>query len=202
MNLDKTNEVIEILNKIMEYELSGVVRYTHYALMITGRDRLSLAQFFKDQASESLLHAQEAGEIVTGLGGHPSLKIQLIEEPKWEITPNHSKYGANGELPIIEELKLNNGEVMKLSKFKSTKEQDLRWYDWRLQKWDTKWDVPKDDIEITEVNYGHLIIGFNTAWSPPIAIYKKLRNIFKDVKITWWALDEDDDKNGEGYYLI
>ena len=80
MNQDKTNEVIEILNKIMEYELSGVVRYTHYALMITGRDRLSLAQFFKDQASESLLHAQEAGEIVTGLGGHPSLKIQLIEE--------------------------------------------------------------------------------------------------------------------------
>ena len=80
MDKNKTTEVIEILNKIMEYELSGVVRYTHYALMITGRDRISLAQFFKDQASESLLHAQEAGEIVTGLGGHPSLKIQIIEE--------------------------------------------------------------------------------------------------------------------------
>ena len=79
MDVNKTNEVMEILNKIMEYELSGVVRYTHYALMITGRDRLSLAQFFKDQANESLLHAQEAGEIVTGLGGHPSLKIQIIE---------------------------------------------------------------------------------------------------------------------------
>ena len=80
MDMNKTNEVMEILNKIMEYELSGVVRYTHYALMITGRDRLSLTQFFKDQATESLLHAQEAGEIVTGLGGHPSLKIQIIEE--------------------------------------------------------------------------------------------------------------------------
>ena len=80
MDKNKTNEVIEILNKIMEYELSGVVRYTHYALMITGRDRISLAQFFKDQASESLLHAQEAGEIVTGLKGHPSVKISIIEE--------------------------------------------------------------------------------------------------------------------------
>tara|TARA_A100001234_G_C12474876_1_gene320908 strand:- start:111 stop:551 length:441 start_codon:yes stop_codon:yes gene_type:complete len=80
MDKNKTAEVIETLNKIMEYELSGVVRYTHYALMITGRDRISLAQFFKDQASESLLHAQEAGEIVTGLGGHPSLNIQVIEE--------------------------------------------------------------------------------------------------------------------------
>ena len=46
MDKNKTNEVIETLNKIMEYELSGVVRYTHYALMITGRDRLSLAAFF------------------------------------------------------------------------------------------------------------------------------------------------------------
>jgi bacterioferritin len=80
MDKNKTNEVIETLNKIMEYELSGVVRYTHYALMITGRDRLSLTAFFKEQANESLLHAQEAGEIVTGLEGHPSLNISIIEE--------------------------------------------------------------------------------------------------------------------------
>ena len=136
---------------------------------------------------------------------------QLIEEPKWDSVPlkGHEKVsyyqdkalGKKGELPIIEELKLNNGEVMKLSKFKSTNAQDTRWYDWRWEKWDTKWDVPKDDIEITEVNNGHIVIGFNTAWSPPIAIYKKLRDTFKDVKIAWWALDEDDDTNGEGYYL-
>jgi bacterioferritin len=75
-----TKKVIRILNDIMKYELSGVVRYTHYALMVTGRDRLSLTQFFKDNASESLLHAQQAGELVTGLGGHPSLEISIIEE--------------------------------------------------------------------------------------------------------------------------
>ena len=50
-------EVISILNKIMQYELAGVVRYTHYSLMVTGRDRLSLTAFFKEQATESLLHA-------------------------------------------------------------------------------------------------------------------------------------------------
>ena len=65
-------EVISILNKIMQYELAGVVRYTHYSLMVTGRDRLSLTAFFKEQATESLLHAQQAGELVTGLDGHPS----------------------------------------------------------------------------------------------------------------------------------
>ena len=75
-----TKKVIEVLNTIVQCELSGVVRYTHYALMITGRDRLTLTEYFKPQASESLTHAQDAGELVTGLGGHPSLEISIIEE--------------------------------------------------------------------------------------------------------------------------
>ena len=136
---------------------------------------------------------------------------QLIEEPNWKTIPlkgnekrNHFEdkpLGKKGELPIIEEIKLSDNEVMKSLKFKSTNVQDTRWYDWRLEKWDTKWDVPKDAIEITQVNNGHIVIGFDTAWSPPIAIYKKLRDKFKDVTIAWWAIDEDDDTNGEGYYL-
>ena len=73
MTIKNKDKIIDILNEIMKYELSGVVRYTHYALMVTGRDRLSLTQFFKEQATESLLHAQQAGELVTGLGGHPSI---------------------------------------------------------------------------------------------------------------------------------
>jgi bacterioferritin len=66
MSIKNKDKIIDILNEIMKYELSGVVRYTHYALMVTGRDRLSLTQFFKEQATESLLHAQQAGELVTG----------------------------------------------------------------------------------------------------------------------------------------
>jgi bacterioferritin len=80
MGLKNKKKIIDTLNEIMRYELSGVVRYTHYALMVTGRDRLSLTQFFKEQATESLLHAQQAGELVTGLEGHPSLEISIIEE--------------------------------------------------------------------------------------------------------------------------
>ena len=69
-----------ILNSIMEYELAGVVRYTHYSLMVTGPYRIPIVQFLKDQATESLLHAQDAGELLTGLNGHPSQKIATIEE--------------------------------------------------------------------------------------------------------------------------
>ena len=80
-----SSKVINILNEIMEYELAGVVRYTHYSLMIVGPHRLPIVQFLKDQANESLLHAQQAGELLTGLEGHPSQKIAEIVE-----TNNHS----------------------------------------------------------------------------------------------------------------
>mgnify|MGYP001241025247 FL=1 len=77
MDIEKINE---ILNEIMEYELAGVVRYTHYSLMITGPYRLPIVEFLKEQANESLMHAQQAGELLTGLDGHPSQKIAKIEE--------------------------------------------------------------------------------------------------------------------------
>ena len=71
---------VKILNAILEQELAGVVRYTHYALMVTGPNRLPIVDFMKGQAVESLTHAQQVGEILTGLGGHPSLSVAPLEE--------------------------------------------------------------------------------------------------------------------------
>ncbi|MFZ3230216.1 MAG: ferritin-like domain-containing protein [Pseudobdellovibrio sp.] len=79
-------KVIENLNKIMESELAGVVRYTHYALMVFGHNRIPIVKWLRDQASESLTHASIAGEHITTLGGHPSLKIgSLIETHKHSL---------------------------------------------------------------------------------------------------------------------
>ncbi len=69
-----------LLSEIMECELAGVVCYTHFALMVTGPNRIPIVDFFKQQATESLSHAQQVGEILTGLDGHPSLRIAAIEE--------------------------------------------------------------------------------------------------------------------------
>jgi bacterioferritin len=74
------DQTIGILRSLMEFELAGVVRYTHYALMVTGPNRIPIVDFFKSQATESLLHAQQVGEILTGLEGHPSLQIAPMEE--------------------------------------------------------------------------------------------------------------------------
>jgi bacterioferritin len=77
LNVERTQE---LLNRIMEFELAGVVRYTHYSLMVAGPNRIPIVGFMKAQASESLLHAQTAGEILVGLGGHPTLQIAPIPE--------------------------------------------------------------------------------------------------------------------------
>lgn len=84
---DKIKEkAIAILNKIMELELAGVVRYTHYALMVYGYNRIPIVSWLKSNSNESLMHAHKAGELVTLLGGHPSLKIgPLLETEKHDL---------------------------------------------------------------------------------------------------------------------
>lgn len=78
--------VIEALNQILEHELAGVVRYTHYSLMVFGPARIPIVKWLRDQAHESLAHAEEVGEHITTLGSHPSLKIsKLLETEKHTI---------------------------------------------------------------------------------------------------------------------
>ncbi|MGE0763902.1 MAG: bacterioferritin [Bdellovibrionales bacterium] len=78
--------IIDALNKILENELAGVVRYTHYSLMVYGYNRIPIVKWLRDQSTESLGHANAAGEHITTLGGHPSLKISsLLETHKHTI---------------------------------------------------------------------------------------------------------------------
>lgn len=80
------DKIIAKLNTILEFELAGVVRYTHYSLMVFGHTRIPIVSWLREQASESLLHANQAGEHITTLGGHPSLKIAaLLETHKHSI---------------------------------------------------------------------------------------------------------------------
>ena len=79
----KKDRVLISLNNILELELAGVVKYTHYALMVQGPYRLSVVQWLRMQAQESLLHAEAVGEHITSLGEHPTLKIgDLLETHK------------------------------------------------------------------------------------------------------------------------
>ena len=111
---------------------------------------------------------------------------QIIPEPDWANTPLMSKdvqglvydRGKVGELPQYVE------DPWKRLVFKSTDRTDDRWYDWRLQNWDTKWDaydvvVTDDDPDCTEIE-------FNTAWAPPEAICHALREQYPDLSVSWF----------------
>lgn len=81
-----TNAVVDVLNRILETELAGVVRYTHYSLMCFGYGRLPIVSWMRSQAQEALGHAEEAGEMITCLQGHPSLGIgPLLETHKHDV---------------------------------------------------------------------------------------------------------------------
>jgi len=72
--------VVRVLNGILEMELAGVVRYTHYSLMVFGYSRIPIVSWLRTQATDSMAHAQQAGEWITHLGEHPSLAIGPLLE--------------------------------------------------------------------------------------------------------------------------
>tara|TARA_Y100001937_G_scaffold127956_1_gene201811 strand:- start:411 stop:851 length:441 start_codon:yes stop_codon:yes gene_type:complete len=82
MEMRKLSEqrVCELLNEIIELEMAGVVRYAHSSLMVSGPYRLPIVEFLQEQANESLQHALQAGELITGMDGHPSQVIAHIDE--------------------------------------------------------------------------------------------------------------------------
>lgn len=104
--LDKP-AVVRLLNLILEMELAGVVRYTHYSMMVFGYHRIPIVSWLRAQANEGLAHAQEAGELVTLLGEHPSLAIgPLLETHNHDIGAilRESMQHERGTLRLYREL--------------------------------------------------------------------------------------------------
>jgi len=80
------NQALTILNEILEQELAGVIRYTHYSFLVFGFSRIPIVSWLRDQANEALLHAQQAGEMITMLGAYPSLEIgPLLDSHKHDL---------------------------------------------------------------------------------------------------------------------
>jgi bacterioferritin len=121
MNDSDKKAAIAALNQIMEIELAGVVRYTHYSLMVFGYNRIPIVSWLKGNAEEGLTHAHKAGELVTLLGGHPSLKIgNLLETEKHDIgdilreSLEHENYALKS---YYELLKIAEGKSVLLEEF-------------------------------------------------------------------------------------
>jgi bacterioferritin len=105
----ESQKVTDTLNRILELELAGVVRYMHYSFMIFGHSRIPIVSWLREQADESSAHAVLAGEHITSLGGHPSLKIgSLLETHKHSINDildeaySHEREGLDEYRKLLE----------------------------------------------------------------------------------------------------
>jgi len=104
--IDK-EDVVAVLNRILESELAGVVRYTHYSFLVFGFGRIPIRSWLREQADESLLHAQQVGEWITTLGAHPSLAIgPLLDSHTFDISSilRESLQAENLALELYREL--------------------------------------------------------------------------------------------------
>ena len=137
-----------------------------------------------NNTASSLDQIETIKDIFTG----ESVFTQIIPEPDWHNTPLMSsdvkRYsfsepkGKVGELPQYVE------DPWRRLVFKSTGQVDDRWYDWRLQNWDTKWDAY--DVVVTDDDPDQLEVEFNTAWSPPEAICNEIREQYPDLAVSWF----------------
>ena len=107
-----TEQAIATLNEILELELAGVVRYMHYSFMIFGHHRIPITAWLRDQSNESMAHATQAGEHITSLGGHPSLRIgPLLETHKHAVDDilgealEHEQKGLDGYRKLLDQVR-------------------------------------------------------------------------------------------------
>jgi len=132
-----TTVALNLLNQIMEAELAGVVRYTHYSLMVFGHNRIPIVSWLRNEATTCLSHANEAGELVTQVGEHPSLKIGALLETH--------KHGINDIL--LESLEAEK-EGLKLYKqlFEAVRDRSVLLEDYARRM------ISEEEIHIGEVN--------------------------------------------------
>ncbi len=100
-------DLVDVLNRILELELAGVVRYLHYSFMVFGHNRIPICKWLREQSDESQSHAVLAGEHVTTFGGHPSLKIgELLETHQHSVDEILKESHAHEQLGLAEYRKL------------------------------------------------------------------------------------------------
>jgi bacterioferritin len=108
-------QILTQLDKILEAELSGVVRYLHYSFMIFGPNRIPITGWFRDHANEGITHAVAIGEKITALGGHPSVKVKPVPETNnhnvLDILKESLEFEREGLKLYHELLKLTDGDI-------------------------------------------------------------------------------------------
>lgn len=131
MDAQLKEKLLPVLNRLLETELAGVVRYTHYSFMVFGHTRIPIIGWLREQARESLTHAEQIGEEITALSGHPSLRISnLLETHKHSIRDilteslEHEKQQVHNYLEMLEIVQDRNVKLEEFAREMIRAEED------------------------------------------------------------------------------
>ena len=103
---------------------------------------------------------------------------EIYPMPDFKTIPN-----KNGELPVAEEIKNPNGEVITITHNFPDGKNDDRWYHWCIDNWGTIWDI---NLVGAEVDESYAEFQFQTAWAPASGIFDKIKEDYPDVAISWF----------------
>jgi len=76
------------------------------------------------------------------------------------------------------------------------------WHDWRVANWGTKWDTDGREVRswitprIRQLARAKARFDFNTAWGPPVGIYRALVKKFPKLHIEWPYVHEGNQSLG------
>ena len=86
-------------------------------------------------------------------------------------------------IPVPEDLKIvagrtgdpdENARIIATEELNRIKHGYSNWYDFCVNEWGTKWEIGADGNPAQDIP-GGLLLGFDSAWSPPTAAYEKLQ---------------------------
>ena len=103
---------------------------------------------------------------------------EIYPKPDFTKIPN-----SKGELPIAEEIKNSDGELITITHNFPDGKNDDRWYHWCIDNWGTKWDI---NLVGAEVDEDYAEFEFQTAWAPASGIFDKIKEDYPDVAISWF----------------
>jgi len=76
------NQFLEGLNKALEWEYAAAVQYIQHASVITGPEYDAIAKELVVHANEEIAHAVMVANLITDLGGIPTVEVEKRETAK------------------------------------------------------------------------------------------------------------------------
>ena len=112
---------------------------------------------------------------------------QFEDFVKTSIIEDGERFTFEGVLPMPKELDITSPRPREHEKAQAEanikKYGHADWYNWRCEKWGTKWDAVDTYIN-SEPYFDYIMISFDTAWSPPIPYYEALSKKYPLLSIS------------------